>query len=91
MVFLVPGIINKSGFPKSSFVVIYLIETSSSIFNASKSVKLDMRGSFITAISIGALIFLLNSTAPSSSSNWSFKYGTTPTVGVFFYNILQHL
>ncbi len=77
-VFLVPGIITKSGVLNSVTVSTYLTETSGSIDNASKSVKFDICGNLIIAISILSVIFLLRSTAPSSSSKSNLKYGTTP-------------
>ena len=50
-VFLVPGIITKSGFPKRDTSFTYLTCTPFDDSSALKSVKLDICGSFITAIS----------------------------------------
>ena len=51
MVLFVPGIIIISGFPNSLTSEIYLRDTLSILENTSKSVKLEILGSFITAIS----------------------------------------
>ena len=84
IVFLVPGIIIKSGLLTSSTFSIYLTLTSSILSKLLKSVKLEIWGSLITAISkLLTLLFLILSVTLSSSSISNLKYGKTPNTGIF--------
>ena len=82
MVFLLPGIINKSTFFNSLGLVIYSTPVESTCSNTSKSVKFEILGSLITPIFIRFLLLLSNlSVKESSSSRLSLIYGRTPATG----------
>ena len=82
MVFLLPGSIIRSGQPSSLIEVTYLTETWSYSSKTLKSVKFDILGYLITAISIRPVAVLLNLPVRlSSSSRHKSIYGIRPATG----------
>ena len=84
MVFLLPGMTIRSGFFSSFVRVIYRTATPGTRSSGAKSVKLEMRGKRMTAISSNAACCPACSRSDrlSSSSISRCRYGTTPTNGI---------
>ena len=83
-VLFVPGSIRRSAPDSSSGVVMKRRSTLESPLKGSKSVKLDTRGSFMTAtftlpLHSSLLPYRASSETLSSSGRLRLKYGTTPT------------
>ena len=86
IVLLVPARRIMSGVPSSPRRETYRTDTPSTCSNASKSVKLEMRGNRITATSsrdsAAASRRESRSERLSSSSSSNGRYGTTPSTGI---------